>query len=1106
MTVSKWVFIAINLVSAKVVGADEANIVAVDPIQQAILSVDRDFYKRVKLESSFNHEVPLLHSSLGIETLGAQQGSSFVSVAAVQDNHETMPQGRELWHQEPAHPALVCVYSVTVETGSLTAFETEVQSYINGRRRLSRNIHEDVWNSLISGSLVLDHDVGLGPRGRGQAVAENEEEDRSFTMNRGSSQVKDQSLVARDLKRQKPATKPAAPVPMPRRLPAKPAMKPVAKPATKPMAKQVVQQPTIPLTTTSLYGSYGNCSSSILKDESALSYNLALWKGGKLLHGTYDSLTSSGSVTNADASTSTFTFSTSTGILSWSDESPWKRDSKDCNDPAFLFDGTTTPFISFDIDQEKKLSQQSNSLPFAINVVVTTCSHIEPVSGLRFYPGRNGGHNDTLQYYGLYGYKFASNQWTFLGGGSFDALGAVANSQPGQPLSNASYQEERFNCYASTCTIYDKYMLRISGYHEIELGEIVFLYPGSVGPPTIAPVSTAPTMAPTTKNPTQAPTGLPTISPRWECPVQALTPQACDNGLSPGDIVVTAFNTDYGSTAQTVVLLTSSKKLLAGDSFFMTDRPLNCDANCSCDFLPLNETYMDGTVKFTAPSTILPGESIAYSQFKRPFTSKDVYFAFGRGPYCNYADSWTQITWSSQTSDSQFHLYSYSRSTDMTPHDILTGDNIFTYCMSNGKPVILFGLMLTDDSTPEQGWTPYNRNLHSDRKEDVDFSFKVASKKSHKPPNAPAILISPKTIPPKDGVQCTCTDRPEPQYLGCFMDSSERAIPDFYGTMSKVECIQFCLDRGYHYAGRQWTQECWCGGDKSLSDFGDTGYARYGQYDDSSCDCEGPNIGPWRNCVYKLPPTNPDFLNNHFSCDDNTIGWCSQSDDCLQTFVKGFWTDGCGHAGVAEKWQYRNNWRLKVPQCDMVPSEDLSAWATTPANWYYTEKDTDFPLISSQVVTDGFNFLCLPPPDKRDGALQEMAQQTATQLRAEEEEMATSKVNMDKATAILKVMEVKEAVTKCKTEKSMFMPDGITPIKGNESPNTQTTDPRLPKCFGKGPTCMEGGGNPKRIIQLSASAEQELDLQKFGQGKVLSLVPGGGLQSETNAQTKLGTF
>lgn len=228
----------------------------------------------------------------------------------------------------------------------------------------------------------------------------------------------------------------------------------------------------------------------------------------------------------------------------------------------------------------------------------------------------------------------------------------------------------------------------------------------------------------------------------------------------------------------------------------------------------------------------------------------------------------------------------------MTPHDILAGDNIFTYCLSNGKPVILFGLMLTDDSTPEQGWTPYNRNLHSDLKEDVDPAFKVASKKSHKPPNAPTILISPTTIPPKDGVHCTCTDRPEPQYLGCFMDSSERAIPDFYGTMSKVECIQFCSDRGYHYAGHQWAQECWCGGDKSLSDFDDTEYARYGQYDDSSCDCEGPNIGPWRNCVYKLPPIDPDFLNNHFSCDDNTIGWCSQSDDCLQTFVKGFWTDG----------------------------------------------------------------------------------------------------------------------------------------------------------------------------------------------------------------------
>lgn len=515
-----------------------------------------------------------------------------------------MPQDRKLWHQEPAHPALVCVYSVTVETGSLTTFETQVQSYINGTRRLSRNIREDVWDSLVSGSLVLDHDVGLGPRGGRGQVAEDDEEDRSFTMNGGSSEFKDQSLVARDLKRLRPAPKPAAPVPKPRRIPVKPAMKPAAKPATKPatkpvtkpVGKQVAQQPTTPPTAMSLYGSYGNCSSSILKDESALSYNLALWKGGKLLRGTYNSLTSSGSVTNADASTSTFTFSTATGILTWSDESPWKRDSKDCNDPAFLFDGSTTPFISYDIDQDKQSPQQSNSPPFAINVVVTTCSHIEPVSGIRFYPGRNVGQNGTLQYYGLYGFTFASNQWTFLGGGSFDALGTVANSQLGQPLSNASYQEVRFDCHAATCTIYDKYMLRISGYNEIQLGEIVFLYPGQFGPPTMAPVSAAPTMAPTTKNPTQAPTGLPTISPKWECPVQTMT-QTCDNGLSPGDIVVTAFNTDYGSNAQTVVLLTSSKKLLAGDSFFMTDRPLNCDANCSCDFLPLNETYMDGTVK-----------------------------------------------------------------------------------------------------------------------------------------------------------------------------------------------------------------------------------------------------------------------------------------------------------------------------------------------------------------------------------------------------------------------------------------------------------------------------------------------------------------------------
>jgi hypothetical protein len=81
-----------------------------------------------------------------------------------------------------------------------------------------------------------------------------------------------------------------------------------------------------------------------------------------------------------------------------------------------------------------------------------------------------------------------------------------------------------------------------------------------------------------------------------------------------------------------------------------------------------------------------------------------VYFAWGKGQTCNYADAWTQVTWSTQSSSSQFHLYSYRREDDLTPYDILAGDNIFLYCMGNGKPIILFGLMFTDEINIEQGW------------------------------------------------------------------------------------------------------------------------------------------------------------------------------------------------------------------------------------------------------------------------------------------------------------------------------------------------------------------------------------------------------------------
>jgi hypothetical protein len=377
-------------------------------------------------------------------------------------------------------------------------------------------------------------------------------------------------------------------------------------------------------------------------------------------------------------------------------------------------------------------------------------------------------------------------------------------------------------------------------------------------------------------------------------------------------------------------------------------------------------------LQFTAPESILAGKSIAYSQYKKPFAAKDVYFAWGKGQSCYYADAWSQVTWSSQSSTSQFHLYSYKREDDLTPYDILSGDNIFVYCMSNGKPVILFGLMLSDEINPEQGWTPYNRNLHSDFHHDVNATYKVASKKSHKPPNAPTVLLSPNTIPPPIGVQCSCTPAPDPTFLGCFRDSSSRTLPFYFGQLNKDDCINTCKSNGYHFAGRQHSNECWCGNSNSdgLADYDENDYAKYGP--SSACQCDAGNQGSWVNCVYKVPPTAPEYVNNHFQCDDGYTGWCQANYDCLSSFNKGSWEDGCGLKGIAKKWETRNNWRVKVPpstDCQVVTPQDLVMWVTQTLNWNYTKNDYDIPVISSQVVTKGFNFLCEPPPDKQDAVV-----------------------------------------------------------------------------------------------------------------------------------------
>jgi len=270
---------------------------------------------------------------------------------------------------------------------------------------------------------------------------------------------------------------------------------------------------------------------------------------------------------------------------------------------------------------------------------------------------------------------------------------------------------------------------------------------------------------------------------------------------------------------------------------------------------------------------------------------------------------------------------------------------------------------------PRHRRTPYNRNLHSNFHNVVNATFKVASKKSHKPPNAPTVLLSPNTVPPTVSVQCTCIPPPNPQFLGCFRDSSTRALPFYAGQMNKDDCINTCRANGYHYAGRQHANECWCGNANSdgLASYEENDYAKYGP--STACACDDPSfIGGWLNCVYSVPPVIPDYINNHFQCADGYKGWCKAKYDCLSAFDKGSWDDGCGIKGVAKKWEYRNNWRVQIPpsdNCKIVTPQDLVNWIADTTHWSFTKNDYDVPVISSQ-ASKSSSFICAPPPEIED--------------------------------------------------------------------------------------------------------------------------------------------
>ena len=90
------------------------------------------------------------------------------------------------------------------------------------------------------------------------------------------------------------------------------------------------------------------------------------------------------------------------------------------------------------------------------------------------------------------------------------------------------------------------------------------------------------------------------------------------------------------------------------------------------------------------------------------------------------------------------------------------------------------------------------------------------------------------------------------KYLGCYRDQSSTSGRDLSGyflndsEMTTEKCASLCRDRGFLYAGTQFSNWCFCG----------NSYGRSGQANNCDMRCAGNNAqicgGSWANSVYSV--------------------------------------------------------------------------------------------------------------------------------------------------------------------------------------------------------------------------------------------------------------
>jgi len=166
------------------------------------------------------------------------------------------------------------------------------------------------------------------------------------------------------------------------------------------------------------------------------------------------------------------------------------------------------------------------------------------------------------------------------------------------------------------------------------------------------------------------------------------------------------------------------------------------------------------------------------------------------------------------------------------------------------------------------------------------------------------------------GLVCVSVITVQVEFVGCFNDDVPRTLPIEVGSgISYFGCALECYARHYEFFGRQYDKECWCGTGAT--------HAIYGEANEGDCNCDGNDIGYFKQCVYKIPDGKFTPNHIHIGCfadenddralpnrqtdGDGSIEACSEA--CTDNFYNLFGLQfdmecWCGRANVDDPYKH----------------------------------------------------------------------------------------------------------------------------------------------------------------------------------------------------------